>query len=42
MGIGCSKNNDGEGSKFVTIKTNSRFFKLFLFYYNLPNIGAFH
>ena len=42
MGLGCSKNNDGEGSKFVTIKTNSRFFKLFLLYSNLPNIGAFH
>ena len=28
MNIGCFKNIDGEGSKYVTIKTNSRFLKL--------------
>ena len=27
MNIGYIKNNDGESSKYVTIKTNSRFFK---------------
>ena len=45
MNIGCFTNVDGEGSKHVTINTNSRFFKLFCVYSNLlkrANVGEFH
>ena len=28
MSIGCFKNNEGGGTKYVTIKTNSRLFQL--------------
>ena len=42
MSIGYYKNTDGGGSKYITIKTKSRFFKLFRVYSNLANIGAFH
>ena len=45
MNIGYIKNNDGEGSKYVTIKTNSRFFKHSRAYSNLlklANVGEFY
>ena len=45
VNIGCFTNIDGEGSKYVTIKTNSRFLKLFCVNSNLvktANVGEFH
>ena len=45
MNIGYLKNNDGESSKYVTIKTNSRFFKHSRVNSNLlklANVGEFY
>ena len=45
MNIGYLKNNDGESSKYVTIKTNTRFFKHSGVYSNLlklANVGEFY
>ena len=39
MNIGYLKNNDGESSKYVTIKTNSRFFQTFLRLLHLAQSG---
>ena len=44
MNTGYLKNNDGEGSKYVTIKTNPRFFKHSRVYstlLKLANVGDF-
>ena len=44
MNIGCLKNIDGKGRKYVTLKTNLRFPKLFCLYSKLlktANVGKF-
>ena len=45
MNIGYLKNHDGESSKYLTIKTNTRFFKHSRVYSNLlklANVGEFY